>query len=444
MKRYRMLIGMLLLVLLLSTSATQAQSPGEDPSVLTLGGSPTETFTYQGYFEDDGKPANGSYDFSFHIYDNYDPAANLISDCQTFEDVMVTDGLFTFNLAPAIGMTKVFSGTGNWIEVRVKPHAEATYFTLPRQPITAVPYAWGLRSGAVIESGSTKPILELRNTYTNTTGQGSALVAYGASPTAATIAGYHEGDAPAIFGRVENIYPAIDGINTGSGPAVAGYGSTGPGVIGKTNVVTSSGVIGTQSGYTYNDLGAWTPPGGFFAGRSGVVGVTKDTDGSGVVGYNRAASEGWAGYFFADNGNGVRIFSPNGTTALVVSGGTKNAAVSTDEGERLLYTEESTEVWFTDYGFGQLSDGEAVITIDPLFAQTVNLDEPYHVFVQAYGDAEIYVTGRTPAQFEVRLRDGDDAVEFSYRLVAKRLAYENTRLAPAPSAVQVEPAGDLP
>jgi hypothetical protein len=148
----------------------------------------------------------------------------------------------------------------------------------------------------------------------------------------------------------------------------------------------------------------------------------------------------------ADNGNGVYIASPASTVGLVVYGGTKSAAVSTDEGDRLLYTEESTEVWFTDYGFGQLTDGQAVIAIDPLFAKTVNLTEPYHVFVQAYGDAEIYVTGRTATQFEVRLRAGDDAVEFSYRLVARRLQYEDTRLAPVPeqSVNQAAPAGDQP
>ena len=91
-------------------------------------------------------------------------------------------------------------------------------------------------------------------------------------------------------------------------------------------------------------------------------------------------------------------------------------------------------VWFTDYGFGRLTDGSVFITIDPLFAETVNLDEPYHVFVQAYGDAELYVSQRTPLGFEVRLRAGDPEVEFSYRLVATRRGYEDTRLERAPWA----------
>jgi hypothetical protein len=77
-----------------------------------------------------------------------------------------------------------------------------------------------------------------------------------------------------------------------------------------------------------------------------------------------------------------------------------------------------------------------------VFAQTVNLSEPYHVFLQAYGEADLYVSARSAEHFEVRLWDGgrdgapagDPNVEFSYRLVAKRAGYEKDRLARAPWA----------
>ena len=93
-----------------------------------------------------------------------------------------------------------------------------------------------------------------------------------------------------------------------------------------------------------------------------------------------------------------------------------------------MYTEESTEVWFTDYGFGQLNNGTVSIPVDPLFAETVTLSEPYHVFLEEYGDADLYVSNRTQAGFEVRAREGDPNVDFSYRIVAKRKGYEQTRL----------------
>ncbi len=435
MKSYRMLIG-LLLVLLLTASTAQAQTPpgaGSDPQNAIAGGSATETFTYQGYLENGGKPANGYYDFLFYIYDA-SVDGTLISACQTFEHEMVTDGIFTFNLVPTIGLHETFNGGLRWIEVRVRPSGSATYFTLPRQPITAVPYAWSLKPGAVIQANSADTLLELRNIYTTTTNHGAALVAYSSAPTVPTIGGYHDGDGPAIYGSASGAYPAVEGMHDGSNPAVAGYSYTGPGVLGHSNSSGAPGVVGIQTTYTYADLNSYWAPGGFFAGRNGVVGVTRDSTGYAVFGYNRADStDSWAGRFYADTGNGVSIATPSGTTGLSVSGGTKSAVVSTNQGDRLLYTEESTEVWFTDYGFGQLSEGKAVIAIDPLFAQTVNLDEPYHVFVQVYGDAEVYVTGRTATQFEVRLREGDDAVEFSYRIVGKRLLYETERLEPAPA-----------
>ena len=72
------------------------------------------------------------------------------------------------------------------------------------------------------------------------------------------------------------------------------------------------------------------------------------------------------------------------------------------------------------------------LLLDPAFAQTIAVDEPYHVFVQSYRDAELYVRQRTPLGFEVALRAGDPNAEFSYRVVAKRLGFEAKRLEPAP------------
>ena len=99
-----------------------------------------------------------------------------------------------------------------------------------------------------------------------------------------------------------------------------------------------------------------------------------------------------------------------------------------------LFSEEAAEVWFSDYGFGRIENGHALIHIDPLFAEAVNLNEPYHVFIQSYGNGSLYVSQRTPTTFEVRLLEGDSNIEFSYRLVAKRRGYERMRLERAPWA----------
>jgi hypothetical protein len=106
----------------------------------------------------------------------------------------------------------------------------------------------------------------------------------------------------------------------------------------------------------------------------------------------------------------------------------KHTTVATTSGERRMHAEESAEVWFTDYGFGELRDGFARISLDPTFKETVDLDERYHVFVQAYGDADLYVMNRTSGGFEVRVRDGAPDVEFSYRVVAKRRGFGRERM----------------
>ena len=216
----------------------------------------------------------------------------------------------------------------------------------------------------------------------------------------------------------------------GEATSTTGYAT---GVRGESVSTQGRGVYGRASATTgpaYGVLGETFSPGG-----RGVFGLASNTTGANyaIYGYTQS-SAGWAGGFESTVGNGVYISVPAGKTGLNVASGTKNAVVPTKDGSRLLYTEESTEIWFTDYGFGQLQDGLAVITIDPLFAQTVNLKEPYHVFLQPYGEAALYVTNRTPTGFEVRLQDGDPDVTFSYRIVARRLGYEGYRLERAPWA----------
>jgi hypothetical protein len=91
---------------------------------------------------------------------------------------------------------------------------------------------------------------------------------------------------------------------------------------------------------------------------------------------------------------------------------------------------------------GRLANGRARVLLDPSFAQTINPAERYHVFLQAHGRGELYVTEMTPPGFEVALNDGGDAnAEFSYRIVAKRLGFEGKRLEAAPWADRL-PARD--
>jgi hypothetical protein len=91
---------------------------------------------------------------------------------------------------------------------------------------------------------------------------------------------------------------------------------------------------------------------------------------------------------------------------------------------------ESPEVWFEDVGSSQLTNGLVFVTIDPLFAQTVNLGSDFHVFLTPLGDCNgLYIARKGPDGFEVRELGGGAAdIAFDYRIIAKRAGYEGTRM----------------
>lgn len=220
----------------------------------------------------------------------------------------------------------------------------------------------------------------------------------------------------------DNSRPALRVSTNGSGTTLIAN-NTGNGVAGQFSISSSDNGQNVISARTEG------------SGRAGQFVVANSQNINPAL-EARTNGAGWAGNFVGvgSSSRGVQITTPAGQSALAVVGGSKSAVVATSQGARALYTEEASEVWFSDYGFGRVQNGRVVIEVDRLFAETVNLGEPYHAFLQAYGAAELYVSERTATAFEVRGREGDPDVEFSYRLVAKRRGYEKTRLGHAPWA----------
>jgi hypothetical protein len=118
--------------------------------------------------------------------------------------------------------------------------------------------------------------------------------------------------------------------------------------------------------------------------------------------------------------------------------GVKPAVVETDHyGQRLLYAVESPEVWFEDVGSASLLKGEATVPFEPVFAETVNLQEDYHVFLTALCEEPVllFVTSKDAQGFSVRgvtLEGQPSNCAFDYRVAAKRLGYEDVRLQSVP------------
>lgn len=106
--------------------------------------------------------------------------------------------------------------------------------------------------------------------------------------------------------------------------------------------------------------------------------------------------------------------------------GAKNAIVETENfGNRAVSAYETAEYYFGDIGSNKLKDGKCKIEIEEIFAETVNTNIEYQVFLQAYGNANIWVSERHQDYFIV---EGTDDIEFGWELKAKRKGYEYTRL----------------
>lgn len=95
-------------------------------------------FTYQGQLLSSGTPYSGSCDFQFGLYDAATMGTTLGE--LTITDVSVSEGIFTTQLDFGSGK---FIGDNRWLEIGVRcPVGGGTYQQLlPRQPLTAAPYA---------------------------------------------------------------------------------------------------------------------------------------------------------------------------------------------------------------------------------------------------------------------------------------------------------------
>mgnify|MGYP000191500637 CR=1 FL=1 len=203
----------------------------------------------------------------------------------------------------------------------------------------------------------------------------------------------------------------------------------------------SGGDRNVASGYCATVAGGYgdTVSGSYSFATGYKVRVHGDT--SFGFGSNFSTSDTNVVVFYAPSGMKVGINTPSPESTLHVMGnlyvqgnmrvtGAKNAVVNIDGKKRLIYCQESPEVWVEDFGSGKLVNGRAHIELDPTFLKTVTINEehPMQVFIQLYGDCNGVYVVRGKTGFDViELRDGKSNVEFGYRVVAKRKGFEDKR-----------------
>jgi len=204
----------------------------------------------------------------------------------------------------------------------------------------------------------------------------------------------------------------VNSATGGAGLYVLGGNNTAPDlVLGGNSSTSDDGRIRSDTAYISSDI---------LLTSNDAIQINLDSD-------NNESGNLWV-----LNGTGATVFAINENGDMTAIG-TKNALVTTrDYGQRKLYAVESPQNWFEDFGSAQLVNGQATVPIEPIFAQTVNLTETYHVFLTPLGDCALYVAAKTPALFTVKAMGGQTcSITFDYRIVAKRLGYEGLRLDPA-------------
>ena len=164
----------------------------------------------------------------------------------------------------------------------------------------------------------------------------------------------------------------------------------------------------------------------------GLMGASMNTNGVLVSKYAGTIEEpgqndGIAG-MFATSRDTARLFVVgecyvDGTLNVT---GTKNRIVDTGHfGKRLLNAYETAVPYFGDIGTGEiLEDGYCTVEIDPIFSETVSLDD-YVVFLQAEGQGECYIGEKRDDKFMVA---GTPGLKFAYEIKARQKGFEHIRL----------------
>jgi hypothetical protein len=291
--------------------------------------------------------------------------------------------------------------------------------------------------------------------YGSNTGSGPGV--HGTSSVAAAgVEGDNTGtgasSANGVFGKAAGTQAGVTGTNTntaaGSGNGVHGDASGGgaSGVIGIALTNATYGVQGQAStgSSAVGVLGISTTGNGFQGyttaapPAAGAQATNTAVGGTGLVGFSNAATGTGIGSYGATNspaGYGIYGLAPAGGSgyaglfngnALVTGNfsvlGVKNALVRDHSGSlRRMYSTESPESWFEDFGNGKLHSGVAVVDFPTDLAPLVKTDN-YHVFLTARGDSNgLYVNDQSAGGFTVKeAAGGSSDVAFSWRIVAKR------------------------
>jgi hypothetical protein len=204
-------------------------------------------------------------------------------------------------------------------------------------------------------------------------------------------------------------------------------------VIGQSSNYYAHGITAVSDGYYCNVL---TVPVGSRTITGGTSGINAAAETIGVHGRannaNVSTIDKMGGFFNVASSVGSVVNAVaavgsviDGNVYKILGYGIVSTLIKDNVGEeRIMVAPEAPEALFQDYGVGQLINGKATISLDPILIKNIAVDEdhPMKVFVQLEGDCKgVYVTNKTANGFDVvELNNGTSNTKFSYQLIANR------------------------
>lgn len=130
--------------------------------------------------------------------------------------------------------------------------------------------------------------------------------------------------------------------------------------------------------------------------------------------------------YSASGGEACRLRNTTVEGFLNVTG-TKSRIVQTKNySERLLYCYETPKPYFGDIGEAVLDeDGLCYVFIDDIFYETINTECKYQIFLQKYGQGDIWIKKRAPTHF---VAEGTPNLPFAWEIKARQTGFESERL----------------
>jgi hypothetical protein len=249
---------------------------------------------------------------------------------------------------------------------------------------------------------------------------------YGESDSAAGGYGVHGGSAAANGVGVYGAGKAGIGVlatASGANPALSAKGTGGHGA--DLSSSTGVGAVLANGANASNGVGyVLADPGSTGAIIGGLVNGAIITSGQfgnplSVYGFNNGGFGHVSGYFLVDSTGNV-----NYSGSLIGPSATRTGALVT------TFVTKTTQSNIEDSGTAQLINGAAVVRLDPAYAQSIDMQTPYRVFLTPDADSRgLYIAQKTPTSFTVReMQGGRGTFAFDYRILGSALGHTADRM----------------